>query len=714
MIQNDSKVVPLRPGLGTPGGQASLEKIKDAANDYLARRLRVVLGLLDETFFDLACSAKSGEQRAQYFDAMRAIRVERHGFEIRFLQQLRQRFVAIGVSASPAKENSLLMEEGHLEEMIALDTMVSKSLSDAGPLLEECNARLASALARPVTAQSNPYGPESLCDLFAEMVRSLKVDIPTRLLLYKLFERQVLEKLGDLYSQVNSQLESLGVKPAEKLGELDGELSQQSESWPTDVQVGPIEATVSRGSKGRRGRLIERLNRLLGQSSSAHDTLELPETSLAELVGCIQEIQREMLQSPPVKQRRMNLLEVVERKLSNRLAQSPATLRDKDRQVVHLVDAVIDKFDDSAAIPDALCQLIQRLKLPVLQVALLDHGFFDRPKHPARRILNEIAQLSIRFDFEQYDGRLVKKDPLYRQVDRLVNKLFAIDNLRADQLADVFADFLTQIDGHDRHTAVLEQRALDKVGAADKINWAHTRVTRELALMLEGRVLPCIVLELAEQGWAKVLFLDCLKAGVAPGQWQFDIALMERLIAMVDGGTPQYAEFQQLAARIEQRLADVGFDEAQLDVLMARFSQCFFTEAAMALPGGGRQVSEPEQSVRVEEFCASLPGELISLSDEELPEGEAPGQINQLKLGAWFKLIDADESEWRCKLAGVMPVSGKYVFVDRQGRNLCELTPADAVSRLQKSALQPLDNRDLFGRALDAVIREIQAADHCG
>ena len=60
---------------------------------------------------------------------------------------------------------------------------------------------------------THPLGPRRLCEAFVEACRDLDTDIKVKLIIYKLFERFVLNGLGQLYAESNRQLVDAGVLP---------------------------------------------------------------------------------------------------------------------------------------------------------------------------------------------------------------------------------------------------------------------------------------------------------------------------------------------------------------------------------------------------------------------------------------------------------------------------------------------------------------------
>ncbi|KKK82047.1 hypothetical protein LCGC14_2807300 [marine sediment metagenome] len=113
----------------------SLLVLQKNAKTFLVSQLASVFDHVDDTFFDLADRAENNRQQTVYFDAMRLIRVERKVIEHHFFNTLASNFQRLGdekyrghSASSRGGQGLELVENEDLEEIIALDTMVSKAI----------------------------------------------------------------------------------------------------------------------------------------------------------------------------------------------------------------------------------------------------------------------------------------------------------------------------------------------------------------------------------------------------------------------------------------------------------------------------------------------------------------------------------------------------------------------------------------------------------
>ena len=87
-----------------------------------------------------------------------------------------------------------------------------------------------------------------------------------------------------------------------------------------------------------------------------------------------------------------------------------------DSQTIDVVSMLFDFFFDDAALPAPIKVLIGRLQIPMLKVAILDKGFFNQKKHPARKLLDSISRASLGWSDNHGDSQ-----PLIDKTEEIVN-----------------------------------------------------------------------------------------------------------------------------------------------------------------------------------------------------------------------------------------------------------------------------------------------------
>ncbi len=153
-------------------------------------------------------------------------------------------------------------------------------------------------------------------------------------------------------------------------------------------------------------------------------------------------------------------------------------------------------------------EMLIRLQVPVAQAALHDREFFLRPQHPARELLNSVAESGASWLGEDdTDPQLVLK--LHNAVERVVTEY--------DGDEEVFENVNNEVQAHFRAMArkaeLVERRHVEAARGKDRLEVAKRRASDTIENALQGHVPQKFVQALLDQAWADVLTLTLLRNG---------------------------------------------------------------------------------------------------------------------------------------------------------------------------------------------------------
>ncbi|MDX9874180.1 MAG: DUF1631 family protein, partial [Spongiibacteraceae bacterium] len=172
---------------------------------------------------------------------------------------------------------------------------------------------------------------------------------------------------------------------------------------------------------------------------------------------------------------------------------------------------------------------IARLQIPILQVSMADKSFITRGGHPARKLLNELANASLGW----VPAGDPERDALYLQICKVVDQV--IDQVDEDPA--VFQAALTEFNSfvelERRRAALVEQRTIDAEDGRARSEKARATVDQVLRERLQRGEVPAVVRQLLEEGWSNVMFLVALKEGTDSDSWQQALATVDDLLESV-------------------------------------------------------------------------------------------------------------------------------------------------------------------------------------
>lgn len=712
-----------------------LAQVRDAALPQLKKSLQSLFDSADDTLFEMADRAANNSEQSLFFEAMRELRLKRHGIARDFLQRFLDAFGRLNqyeIGREPALEapgydNLALVQNDELEERVAVDSMVTKARGRLGIALSHLTARFNTLVSKKLEENNHPLGPEMLCEAFL-LSCGQDMDIKVKLIVLKLFEKSCLDSLDPLYVDANQLLKEAGVLP-----ELQSALPKRSAGRSGAPVAEHAQALPSIGEMGS-DEAFGVLQQLLSQSRSVGrpapaatvEALPITQQDLMRLLSHLQQ----SVPADALAEQTVDLRQQVDHLLSRASAKSGKTrvVGEVDDDVINLVAMLFEFILDDRTLPDSLKALIARLQIPMLKVAVLDKAFFSRTSHPARRLLNELATAALGWN-DQDDAR---RDSLYQTVEAIVQRLLNefVDDPRI--FAELLDEFTAFRHAQSRRSELLEQRTRDAEEARAKTELARQHVEQALNTRMLGKTLPQVVVRLVHQGWSKVLLLTCLKHGTDSPGWQSNLIRLDELIWSVT--LPEGVEARQrlrtLAPELLRSLR-AGLDEAGVDAFAAQewlglletfyrhvFKRLSRLAQANAMPGKleadpveqEQAPAEPAMVAVVEQLQLLSPGEQPAAAEPESPvdDQQALLQVDNLRVGSWLEIHKKDGQKLRCKLAAWIKPTGKYIFVNRNGMKVLEKTRNSLAAEFQRGAIRLLDDALLFDRALESVIGNLR------
>jgi len=190
------------------------------AKHQLRQLLPSFFSSIDDSLFDMADKAESNQQQTLYFDAMREVRLRKDAMQKAYFDTLTVSFQhslsepIAQTKAASSLDNAGLMEDEQLEESLAITNMVTSAETRSKEALFGLTTRLDFLIEDiEITKDNNPLRPEILFEAFIPAVKLMDADIKVRLVIFKLFDKFVAQKIDPLYNSINADLVAAGVLP---------------------------------------------------------------------------------------------------------------------------------------------------------------------------------------------------------------------------------------------------------------------------------------------------------------------------------------------------------------------------------------------------------------------------------------------------------------------------------------------------------------------
>ncbi|WP_066963008.1 DUF1631 domain-containing protein [Microbulbifer sp. Q7] len=740
-----------RAAKGTLSLPPPVTAVRDRAQVLLAEQAKLVFAKVDDSLFAMAEKAHGQDEQDGLFQALRLLRVERRKVVERFSSHLADAFLVRDVPADErddpySADNLSLVHNDDLEQLVAVDTMVANAKRDFSEPLTEISLRLNTLLSVKIYDKNNPLGPDAICDAFVEACRPLDLHIRARLTLLKKFEQLVMANLGKLYEQCNDLFVEHGVLPSLK---QQRRAARQQRPSPGAQGVRGGQATAGAAAQERAGSMST------GGHGGGHGLLPLgagvapmPPQDLLSHLGALQSHLPENYDGEEIQLLNINSL------LQQRLVEGrqSASLAKMDSDIIKLVEMLFSFILEDRNLAEPIKSQLGRLQLPLLKVAIADKSFFSKGGHPARKLLNELADAAT--GWQAKEGYAA--DPLFKQISEVVAKVLAEFDQDIHIFSTLLESFRAFILRERKRAEKLERRIVDEADGKAKTQAARARVAAVMDALTAERDLPPVVSEWLEKVWSNMLFLTCIKEGTESESWNRDVrtardlvwsvhapmpdsrkqllgllpALQERLRAGVEAVSLSAFDARRMFAGLKdvyrerfalaQRLAEERTRKAR-EAVRDEVSEQVRSQAAQETPAPAAdvkadsaqpaeavvelpQMEELEQVVAQAEVAPAVADEV-----EALPESDSHWQQTfRLAQGSWFELKRGDEEQFRCRLAAVIKDIDQFIFVNRNGAKVAEFTRVELAHALRNAQLMPLDDGMLFERALQSVIGTVR------
>ncbi len=738
---------------------APIHWLQEKGKRLLQPLLQALFDQADDALFELADKALNNQEQNLYFESMRELRVRRRTIEVQFADAIDRAFVHLAGEKTYTREvddcgeisldNLTLIQNEELEELVAMDSMVSSANERYGESIQHLALRIDSLVPVKVYQKNNPLGPQTLCAAFSDATRGLEVDIKARLVIYKLFDKLVIQALGPLYQAANQLLIEQNVLPS-----LHSDTQTTRQRAPI---AKPARGEAIDGSGATDDRVLQSMRELLvspsataatGTSTATASTPDEAALTSSELVSMLSALQQQAI-GQRLQMEHNNAIGLV----AELLSQQPKAkqLDQVDQDIINLVNMLFEFILDDHNLATPMKALLGRLQIPIIKVAIADKSFFGKGGHPARKLLNEMARAALEWQPDEKaceQGPLTREDSLYRKIDSIVQQLLSDFDSDVGIFNDLLADLLAFMDKERRRASILEQRTLDAEDGKARAEYARARVSQALEQMVAERDLPEVVGKLLHEAWANVMFLVCLRQGGDSEAWQSAVKTAEDLVwSVTTEASPDNRKrllnlVPELLKRLRNGLEQISYnpfemtqlfkalEKIHLDKLKAPVTTRDESEVAIS-----RQTLSPQTLPSKPEDQAPAPAVDPSESDKP-PKRTAPAippssdaeteaeplpdddlhlqQVDKLTQGTWFELAEAGSQPYRCRLAAIIKPTGKYIFVNRTGLKVAEKTRQGLATALKFGGLRVLDDGTLFERALESVIGDLRQTRNQG
>lgn len=729
-----------------------LEALYAMVADELARHLERTLVDYELQLFRLAEQSRNQGVQGAHFETLRKVRQNRADLVPHFLvglekslSRIREPVATVAGMTAPGPvgfHNLRLIDHEEAAADTVLRTMALRQESRASLPLQLLGQRFGVLAGAPAfDAERLPVGPQQLVHLAMQASEVLRIGPDAQHALLRTFDRHVLGSYEQLIEMMNALLARHNVLPGLSFVPLRTRPRAQQHSdrredsgaaadmggggggggsgdggsggggsgsgtqsakpheaphtgWMGEVPVSnPAAETAAfdllQDLLAERRNLLGKLRPATSVQPNIHAPLQTP-----EVLGVLSKLQA-------VKPVPHNVTEVRQALLLKGREQrgEPITLSREDSDTFELLGLLYSEIGRELREGTPSTALMEKLQVPLLRVALQDREFFVRQQHPARQLLNAVAESGARWlADDDADPQLGVQ--LRQAVDHVVEnydgdaKVFEAANHALQEKLQAMA----------RKAEVTERRHVDAARGKERLVLAKQRSAAVLDDAVRDIHLPKFLHTLLSQAWADVLTLTLLRHGEDSEDWKRQLEATTQIVAIHGRAMPAP---DGLDGHIELALTQVGYHVEEANVIARRLTA--------GIPEGEDDAASRTELAMKLKARARLGDEAIDkgppLPPRTSEEEACYAQLRTLPFGTWFEFTSNQQGDVvRRRLSWFSPITNHALFVNQRGQRIGEHS-LDALARMMakgQARIVPAESGRLVDRAWQATLNALR------
>ncbi len=771
--------------------------LKENSLEFLHGRFDSMLADLDAALFEQANTSASNSDQNQFLEAMTLLREDRaavlKGVWTEFAQNFDQFFeknASTGGQHKKSKskeidfDNLELVDQAEWEDDLAISILASRVESACAQSLWALNQRLAVLCGgRTDEDKDNPLGPIALAKALQVAITQFDITEKAKTSVYAQFNESVLEHMEEFLKNSNDMLAEKGILPDLKYNmasagkkkiesgpSANSEVFEEPENFAADAAqeraslIPPHWQESMRAEQQLLDAIIKwQLQNLaisttgitgagvpLGALFSANAAIgeQFTSTDYVSVLNNLQEARKYQLEGGVV-----TAPSVVEfqKEFVDSLADYTAETEEEkkvpaaDAGTIDLVGTIFNQILEEDTLCSKVKALLSHLHTPFLKIALIDRSFMQEADHPARMLLNELAEAAAYWITDEEDKFRVY-DKIYQVVHRTIDD-FDDDIDFIDQLREDFAHFSERLQ---KRVELAEKRSSQAEEGLDKIEVARKKAHELFSRRAEARSIPVAACDILEQTWVDFLVFVYLRFGAESEIWKKAVLMLNQAFVRVhaalltgdselssadveaelrneSGADSAQSAILQIDAQLRTDILDLGYAEQDVENMFAlvkkasevrpedewRSKHVNREEQREKIVNPGIDIGAPEVDPSLEADI-NLEFEVSQLADDlDDQEKELREQLKAVAYGTWFEWLQGDGNvEKKLKLAWYSSMSDNYMFVNQAGVKVLVETLNNLTRNVHRGHIRVINinNESFMERMFKRMVNNMQSS----
>lgn len=662
-----------------------------------------------------------------------------------------------------------LVNQDEFDENIALVAARQRAEGDFNEQMWMLSQRLSLITGGQKIQESElPMSPGCFCSAIKRAMVVADIQLTAKLVVYKLFEQKVISQLGDLYDEMNTVLVDMGILPnlqykVKKSGGADtggntteGEQGQGRESGMEAPAAGRRAADQALGRRAAdqmvpagaasgfmaapssslpaedyQRQLVDNIHvlqdRLAIQATGAPSGAAVSgavvplqpgqqpiysSTQLIQAVGQVQQSDQLVvtegllaagnIQPLDIAQARQRLVAQLQEVTG---AEDSPDLSADHMRTIELVGLLFEYILNDQQVPDSVKTALSFLHTPFLKLAFTEVDFFSHHEHPARLLLNSLAEAGAKWVGNDDSSQYNILDKIRKTVREVLDEYEVESKLFARLLLE-FNGFVQKIE---LRVQLLEKRATEKARGEDRLREVKQRINKEIHERIAGKDIPTAVLLFLLQPWSDYMAFVLLRYGDESESWENALTLVDNLLwglELTDSDSERLRwkkHYPWMQEVIQKGFDLIGYDTSKAIKLKRSLDRLYKLR---------------EKNIEPELAAGDVRDKLVKLSEEKAGEkvnldnmGEKEliilEKLKLMEFGTWFEHRDGR----REKVAWYNSQTLHFLFVDQSGKRSGTKTGEELVHALVAGDMKMIVGsiKPLVERTMESIFSDLNA-----
>lgn len=724
---------------------------EELAHTFFEEKLDQMFEKVEPVMIDFASKAEADNAQTVFFDAISYIENQREILTKAFFKGLKEGFddyiqgrpivYPRPIIETDDASRIGIVDNNDLEIHIAIQAMITKAKNKNHQALYQLVQRLSVLRqGKKIAGHDVPACPTHVATVFQTATIDYDLEQKLLLILYVLFEQNVLKDAGLLYEQANSLFSKAGIYPhLAPVINIQNSVSSKGdeEELPKSAAKADVHANEKRPScrteplknedfelgeevfRSILSLLTERrrndprfknhpeyqpdgnleLLRSKPELISAINGIETPKTidlhaaSSEELEG-LNPAERKTAINHSLQERITSERELIYGELDTN------TIPTADLDTIELVGMLFEHILDDQELASLTKALICHLHTPYLKLAIIDPNFLTDPEHIARKLLNLLINAGRRWVDESKLSA-----GIYNHMQSLIQSIMTEFKDDIIVFEKYYAEFVDHLSALEHKTRLLEERTKEATRGKDRLEYSRIEAEDVLNQHCSGIRFHPVLAHFLYSFWKNYITLLLLRNPEIKGgrEWRSVLMVINSIIKANSASTDQETlewlkhTLPRLKKHIREGITFLGMggEPPEFSALCKLFNNWLSKEAAQGEQLPVELVQPATQAKKKQKKIAAKTAEQKALLEA----------VQQTKIGGWFEFDEPDGKIQRVKLSWYSPVTNNHMFIDRFGNQAFILPTEVLLTKLGKKSARIVEpNRFPF---VDQTLKKI-------